>query len=150
MHQSAPFSILSAMLIVGIFAGTTPAVSQQWPQKPLKIVVAFPPGTPGDITGRGINDKLGAALGQPVVIENRPGAGGNIGAEAVGNSAPDGYTLLMGTPGSLTINPNLMAKVTYSLNDFSPITLATISPFVIVVHPSTPANNIINASRRRL
>ena len=84
MHQSAPFSILSAMLIVGIFAGTTPAVAQQWPQKPLKIVVAFPPGTPGDITVRGINDKLGAALGQPVVIENRPGAGGNIGAEAVG------------------------------------------------------------------
>ncbi len=144
MQTSHAFPLLTTLLaMAGTFIShVTPASAQAYPTRPVRFVVPFAPGGGTDIIGRSLAQPLSEALGQPVLIDNRAGAGGAIGAEAVARSAPDGYTLLMGTPGSLTINPNLMAKVTYSLNDFSPITLATISPFVIVVHPSTPANNI--------
>lgn len=82
-------------------------------------------------------------LGQPVAVDNRGGAGGVIGADLVAKSTPDGYTLLMGTPGPLTINPNLQSKIPYdTLKNFAPISLATISPFILVVHPSVPAKPV--------
>ena len=142
MNQSAPFRILSAMLIVGIFAGTAPAVAQQWPQKPIKIVVAFPPGTPGDITLRGINDKLGTALGQPVVIENRPGAGGNIGAEAVGNSAPDGYTLLQGPDSIMTINPQIYGNTGFRPENMTAVTTLVPGVQMLSCHPSVGVKTV--------
>jgi tripartite-type tricarboxylate transporter receptor subunit TctC len=143
-HLQKAFTLLTVTLVVtGACLGhATPVSAQAYPAKPVRFIVPFAPGGGTDIIGRSLAQPLSEALGQPVLIDNRAGAGGAIGAEAVARSAPDGYTLLMGTPGSLTINPNLMAKVTYSLNDFAPITLATISPFVIVVHPATPAGSI--------
>jgi tripartite-type tricarboxylate transporter receptor subunit TctC len=121
---------------------SSPAASQTYPVKPVRLVVPFPPGGGTDLVGRAIAQGLSERLGQSVIVDNRAGAGGVIGADHVAKSQPDGYTILMGTPGPLTINPNLR-NVPYDPNrDFAPITLATISPFVLVVHPSVPARSV--------
>jgi len=119
------------------------ALAQNYPAKPVRLIVPFAPGGGTDLVGRTIAQKLTEALGQTFVVENRGGAGGVIGADMAAKSAPDGYTLVMGTPGSMTINPNLTAKMPYdTLRDFAPISLATISPFVLTVHPSLPVKNL--------
>lgn len=119
------------------------AVAQPYPTKPLRLVIPFAPGGGTDLVGRTIATGLPASLGQNVVVENRGGAGGVIGAELVAKSPPDGYTLVLGSSGPLTINPNLNPKMPYdSLRDFAPISLATISPFILVVHPSLPVKNV--------
>jgi tripartite-type tricarboxylate transporter receptor subunit TctC len=119
------------------------AWSQTYPTKPVRLIVPFAPGGGTDLVARSIAVRLGDAFGQPVVVDNRAGAGGVIGADLVAKSQPDGYTLLMGTPGPLTINPNLSARVPYDpARDFAPISLATISPFVLVVHPGVNAANV--------
>ena len=103
----------------------------------------YPPGGATDVIGRIIATRLGEALGQQVVVDNPGGAGGNIGAEAVAKAAPDGYTLLMGNTGSLTINPFLYAKVGCDTRrDFAPVGLVSSSPLVFVVHPSVPAQSL--------
>jgi tripartite-type tricarboxylate transporter receptor subunit TctC len=120
-----------------------PAAAQQYPTKPVRLVVPFAPGGGTDLVARAIAQRLTEALGQTVVVDNRAGAGGVIGAEYVAKAAPDGYTLLMGTPGGMTINPNLRAKSPYDVaKDFAPISLATISPFILNVHPSVPAKSV--------
>ena len=119
------------------------AQADKFPTKPVKIVVPFSPGGATDITGRLIGEKLQAKWGQPVVIENRPGAGGNIGALYVAQSAPDGYTIILGVTGSHGINISLHKKMPYHpLKDFEPVTQATVYPNAIVVHPDFPANNL--------
>jgi tripartite-type tricarboxylate transporter receptor subunit TctC len=118
------------------------AAAQGYPAKPIRLIVPFAPGGGTDLIARTIGQPLTDALGQPVVVDNRAGAGGVIGADLVAKAAPDGYTLLMGTPGPLTINPNLQAAIPYSLKDFVPITLATISPFILVVNPAVPAASV--------
>ena len=117
--------------------------AQAFPSKTVKIVVPFPPGGATDITGRLVGQKLQEKWGQPVVIENRPGAGGNIGAHYVAQSAPDGYTIILGVTGSHGINISLHKKMPYHpLKDFEPVTQATVYPNAIIVHPSNPAKNL--------
>ncbi|HZQ73182.1 MAG TPA: tripartite tricarboxylate transporter substrate binding protein [Burkholderiales bacterium] len=118
------------------------ALAQSYPSRAVRIVVPFPPGGTSDILARTIGARLQEPLGQPVVIENRPGAGGNIAADAVAKSAPDGYTLLMGTS-SLAISKSLYKKLNYDLlTDFSPITQAVNYTNLLVVHPSTGFNSV--------
>ena len=119
------------------------ASAQQYPAKPIKIVVTFAAGGGADFVARVIAAKLQEPLGQSVVVENRAGAGGAIGAEFVAKSPPDGYTLLLGAAGTLTILPNLQEKVPFdSVKDFVPIALAGSSPFVLAVSPTVPANTV--------
>src|SRR5437899_2113651 len=106
-----------------------------YPSKPLRFILPFPPGGPTDILGRLIGERLASSLGQPVIIENRGGAGGNVGAEAAAKSAPDGYTLVLVAP-SLAISPSLYSKLNYDpLRDFAPISLVATVPNVIVTQP---------------
>jgi len=117
--------------------------AQPYPIKAIRFIVPFVPGGGTDITARAIGQKLSEAFAKPVVVDNRPGAGGVIGAEIVAKAVPDGYTLLLGSPGPLTINPNLQSKMPYdTLRDFAPVSLATISPFILVIHPSVPASSV--------
>jgi tripartite-type tricarboxylate transporter receptor subunit TctC len=114
-----------------------------YPTKTIRLIVPLVAGGPTDILARLIAYPLGERLGHQVVVDNRPGAGGNIGAEMVAKAPPDGYTLFMGTSGPISINVSLYPKIGYDpLRDFAPIILAASAPFVVVVHPSLPANNI--------
>jgi tripartite-type tricarboxylate transporter receptor subunit TctC len=110
-----------------------------FPSHAVKLVVPFPPGGPLDVVGREIAQKLGEAWGQSVVVENKPGAGGNIGADAVAKSAPDGYTVVMGALSTHAVNPTLYPKMPYdAINDFAPISLVAITPNVLVVAAGSP------------
>ncbi|MGV3570645.1 MAG: Bug family tripartite tricarboxylate transporter substrate binding protein [Ramlibacter sp.] len=122
-----------------------PALRAQagFPSKPIHIVVPFPPGGSTDLLARRIGDKLSVALKQPVIVENRPGAGGTIGAAHVAKSAPDGHTLLMGVTGSNAIGPALYPNLPYdAARDFAPLTLASVSPLLLVVNPKVPAKTL--------
>ena len=117
--------------------------AQQWPVKPVKIVVPFSPGGFADSGARAVSDKLAARLGQPVLIENKVGASGNIGTEMVAKSAPDGYTLLLAYDGTMVVNPHVFAKIPFdTLRDFAPVTKLGDAPTLVVAHPSVPANNL--------
>jgi len=119
------------------------AAAQTYPVKPMRLIVPFAAGGGTDLTARIVAQRLTEGLGQPVIVENRAGAGGLIGAEHVARAAPDGYTLLMGTPGPLTISPNLQKKMPFDpLRDFSPVSQVSASPFVLVVHPSLPVRSV--------
>jgi tripartite-type tricarboxylate transporter receptor subunit TctC len=119
------------------------AFAQPYPNHAIRLVVPFPAGGTTDILARAAAQKLTEALGQSVVVDNRPGAGGNIGAELVAKAAPDGYTLLMGTVGTHAINPSLYAKMPYDhVKDFVPIILVAGVPNVLVVNPSLPINSV--------
>ena len=123
--------------------GATQALAQPFPAKPIRLVVPFPPGGPTDILGRAIGAKLAESLGQPVIIDNRGGAGGGIGADNVAKSPPDGYSLLLGTTGTHTINPNLYSKLPYDpIRDFVPISLVVKYLNILVVNPNVPARNV--------
>jgi tripartite-type tricarboxylate transporter receptor subunit TctC len=116
---------------------------ERYPAKPIRIVVPFAPGGSTDIFARLIGERLGGALGQPVVIENRPGASGNIGAEAVARSAPDGYTLLMATTGVMAINNALFKSMTYdAAKDFEPVIYIASISNVVIVPPDSPARTV--------
>lgn len=122
-------------------AGATYAQSPAYPTKPIRMIIALAPGGGVDTTGRFIGQKLSEAWGQPVVADNRPGAGGTIAAELVARAAPDGHTILM-TSSGITITPSLM-KLSYDARtDLLPVTQAAISPGVLVVHPSLPVKNV--------
>ncbi len=119
------------------------ASAQTYPTKPIRIVVPFPAGGTTDVLARAAAQKLTEALGQAAVVDNRPGAGGNIGAELVAKSPPDGYTLLMGTVGTHAINPSLYPKMPYDhVRDFVPIILVAGVPNVLVINPSLPVNSV--------
>jgi len=118
------------------------AHAQAYPAKPVRIVVAYPPGGPNDLSARTVGQKLSEALGQPVIVENRAGAAGNIGSQYVAASPPDGYTLLNGAS-ALTIAPALTRNLNYDVaKDFAPISLTAVSSFVLAAHPSVPVNSI--------
>jgi tripartite-type tricarboxylate transporter receptor subunit TctC len=113
-----------------------------WPDKPLKIVVAFPPGSSTDIVARALSVPLSEALGQPVVIENKPGAGGNIATVGVARSVPDGYTFLMHSV-AYAVNPSLYSKAGYEVGkELSAVALAAVSPNILFVHPSVKASTL--------
>jgi tripartite-type tricarboxylate transporter receptor subunit TctC len=119
------------------------ACAQTYPTKPIRLVVPFPPGGATDILARDVAQKLTEAWGQSVIVDNRPGAGGNIGSELVAKSAPDGYTLEMGTVGTHAINASLYAKMPYDhVKDFTPVILVAGVPNVLVVNPALPANSV--------
>jgi len=110
-----------------------------YPERPVRLIAPFAPGGNIDITARTVAPGLTEQLGQPVVVENRGGAGGRIGTEVVAKSAPDGYTLLLGSSGSLTVNPAFTAKPTYDpVKDFAPTSMVSVVPLVLVVHPALP------------
>ena len=119
------------------------AAAQTYPTKPIRLVVPFPPGGATDILARDVAQKLTEAWGQSVIVDNRPGAGGNIGSELVAKSSPDGYTLEMGTVGTHAINASLYAKMPYDhVRDFTPVILVAGVPNVLVVNPALPANSV--------
>ena len=119
------------------------AHAQTWPTKPLKLIVPYAAGGSTDQLARAVADPLGRALGQAVLVENKPGGNTIIGADAVAKSAPDGYTLFMGSSGSLAVNPLLYAKLPYDAkNDFAGVTMLAASPLVMVVHPDLPAKSV--------
>jgi tripartite-type tricarboxylate transporter receptor subunit TctC len=131
----------AASALVAAFAAA--AWAQPYPSRPIRIVVPFPAGGTTDLIARAAGQKLTESLGQPVVVDNRPGAGGNIGAELVAKSPPDGYTLLMGTVGTHAINASLYPKMPYDhVRDFAPIILVAGVPNVLVVNPSLPVNSV--------
>ena len=134
-------------ILVGIaaFAFTMAAGAQApaYPTKPIRLVVPFPPAGATDLIARAVAQKLGEVWGQSVVVDNRPGAGGNIGTELVAKAAPDGYTLEMGTVGTHAINASLYAKIPFDhVKDFAPVILVAGVPNVLVVNPAVPANSV--------
>ncbi|HTO51513.1 MAG TPA: tripartite tricarboxylate transporter substrate binding protein [Burkholderiales bacterium] len=135
--------LLSLVVAAAGVALATAAFAQPYPSKPIRFVVPFPPGGPLDIMGRAIAQKLADVWGQPVVVDNRPGAGGGIGAEIVAKSPGDGYTLLMGAVSTHAINPSLYAKVPYDpQKDFVPVALVAQVPNILVVNPSLPVQSV--------
>jgi len=136
------FGLKGICAVAALLAGSGFASAQTYPAKPLRLVAAFPAGGPSDIVARAVGKRMAEMLGQSVVVDNRTGAGGNIGAEIVAKSPPDGYTVLLG--GSfLTIAPSLYAKPPFDpVKDFAPISLIVSNQYVLVIHPSVPARNV--------
>jgi tripartite-type tricarboxylate transporter receptor subunit TctC len=121
----------------------SPAHAQPYPSKPIRIVVPYAAGGTSDILARQIGPKLSDAWGQPIIVENKPGANGNVGADFVAKSAPDGYTLLLTDLGGLVISASVYPKLPFDPSkDFSPVAMVSYSPHVLAVHPSVPANDM--------
>ena len=132
-------------LLLGMVAlwATQTAQAQGYPSKPIRLVVPFTPGGSSDILARAVGQKLTEAWGQPVVIDNVPGAGGSVGADRVAKAAPDGYTLLMGHIGTLAVNPSIYPHLSYDpVKSFTPVAWVASVPNVLVVHPSVPAKSV--------
>ena len=135
--------LLATAHMVAITSSASIVSAQTWPTKPIKIVLGFPPGGATDILSRDFAAKLGEELKQQVIIENKPGAGGTIGADIVAKAAPDGYTLTIGTSSNHAIAVSLYKKLPYDpVKDFAPITMLAVSQNVVVINPGVPANNI--------
>jgi tripartite-type tricarboxylate transporter receptor subunit TctC len=132
-----------SFLALTLLFAALPAVAQDYPNRVIRMVVPQPPGGGADIVARLISQKLGETLGQQIVVDNRAGAGGIVGTELVARAQPDGYTLLIGITGSLTINPGLYKNLPYRpLEDFEPISLAVATPFLLVANSSVRANSV--------
>jgi tripartite-type tricarboxylate transporter receptor subunit TctC len=135
--------ILYCCGVVLLAAATPICVAQPYPAKPIRIVVHFPPGGPTDLVARAVGQKLTEAWGQQVIIDNRPGAGGVIGVDLVVRAAPDGYTLLLGTGGSMSVAPAIGLKAPYNVfSDLAPVSLVVLNPQLLVLHPSLPASSL--------
>ena len=125
-------------LFITLFAAPSPALAQAYPAKAIRMIIAFSPGGPTDIVARIVANKLTEQLGQQVLVDNRPGAGGNIAAELAAKAAPDGYTIFYNTS-AIVIGPALYAKVNYdTAKDFVPVALTATVPLLLMVHPSVP------------
>ena len=134
----------SIRLAVGFFLAlmTSMLWAQSWPTKPVRMIIAFPPGGPTDLVSRVLAQKLSEQLGQQVIVDNKPGAGGNIAAELAAKAAPDGYTIFYNTS-AIVIGPALYGKVNYdTLKDFTPVLLTASVPMVLVVNPQLPARSV--------
>ena len=136
----------SFTVICAVWSGSTAA--QAYPTKPVRLIAPSLPGSPVDIRARWIADALSPAIGQPVVVENKAGAGGSIGTEAAAKSASDGYTLVLAHQGTFAINPHLYARTGYDpIADFAPVTRLVLSPMVLAVHPATPVKSVSDLIR---
>jgi tripartite-type tricarboxylate transporter receptor subunit TctC len=134
---------LPGVLLAFVFALPDIAAAQAYPSKPLRMVVTFAAGGGADFVARAIAPKLGEALGQPVLVDNRPGANGALGADLVAKAAPDGYTLLLGAAGTMVVAPHLGANMPFDpAKDLAPASLVAISPFVVTLNPSVQANSV--------
>ncbi len=132
--------LLCALILGGLSAM---ALAQDYPSHPIRLIVPFAPGGTTDIVARIIADRLGQNLRQAIVVENRAGAGGGIGTDAVAKAAPNGYTLLMGHIGALTINPAIYEKLPYQpLRDFAPISVAIVTPLILITGPTSGINSV--------
>src|SRR5258705_32128 len=139
MRQWAAFVV--GILIPGL--AMNPALAQTWPAKPIRIVIAQAPGSATDVISRVVANQLSQSLGQPIVIDARPGAGGVLGTEVAARSAPDGYTLFMANNSTHGSNPAVYAKLPYdAVNDFAPISFVASVPYVLVVDPALPASSV--------
>ncbi|MEO8204501.1 MAG: tripartite tricarboxylate transporter substrate binding protein [Betaproteobacteria bacterium] len=141
----ALFSIaLFALFACALLAAPVSALAQTYPTRAVHVIVPFPPGGAADLLTRALGKKLSESLGQPVVADNRPGAGGNIGAEATARSAPDGYTLLMGAVTTHAVSMSLYSKLGYDLEkDLVPVSLVANVPHILVANPAVPAKNLV-------
>jgi tripartite-type tricarboxylate transporter receptor subunit TctC len=140
-----PSKFVIAAWLLSWMTGSTPGMAQEspWPSKPVRLIVSGPPGGVVYIRARWLADRLSPLLGQPVIIDNRPGAGGVIGTEAGARSAPDGYTLTMIHQGTMTINPHVYPKLPYDpLTDFAPITQVGVGAMLLAVHPGLPVASV--------
>jgi tripartite-type tricarboxylate transporter receptor subunit TctC len=134
-----PLRVLAAIAL----GAAVPAAAQTYPAKPIRIVVPYPPGGTSDILARLIGARMTESMGQQVIVESRPGANGNIGAELVSRAAPDGYVTLLGDIGTLAISPAIYPKLPFDpAKDFSPVTMVAYSPHILCVHPSVPVKNV--------
>lgn len=134
LAAAAPAALLASPAWVG---------AQTWPARPIRIVVPYPPGGSSDIIARALSQPLSEALGQPVIIDNKPGANGNLGADLEAHSAPDGYTLLLCDVGALAISPSVYTRLGFDPSkDLRGVTMLAYSPHLLVVHPSVPVNNL--------
>jgi tripartite-type tricarboxylate transporter receptor subunit TctC len=134
---------LARILAVLLAAFATAAYAQPYPSKPIHFIVPYPAGGPLDTVARLLGQKVSESVHQPVVVENKPGAGGNIGADYVAKAAPDGYTILMGAVATHAINPTLYRNIPYDpVKDFAPVTEVAWTPNVLVVNPSLPVSNV--------
>jgi tripartite-type tricarboxylate transporter receptor subunit TctC len=135
---------IALLVLVAIAASMTDACAQSgYPSRSIRFIVPYPPGGPTDLMARSMSGRLSEALGQMVVVDNRAGAGGNVGAEIAAKSPPDGYTLLMGAISTHAINASLYTKLAFDpVKDFAPVTQASIIPLVINAHPSLPVANV--------
>jgi len=137
MDSRFKLSCLIAAALIASVAG-----AQNYPVKPVRVILSVPAGATPDVTARLVTPGLANVLGQPMVVDNRGGAGGLIGAEIVSKATPDGYTIFISSPGALTILPHLR-KVPYdTLKDFVPVSLISVGPFVLVTHPSVPVDSV--------
>jgi tripartite-type tricarboxylate transporter receptor subunit TctC len=134
---------LAAVLGIATALGAAPSPAQNYPNKPIRIVIAQANGSATDVISRVVGNRLSENLGQPIVIEARPGAGGVVGTEVAARSAPDGYTLFMANNSTHGSNPALYAKLPYdAVRDFAPVSFVASVPYVLVVHPSLPVNSV--------
>jgi len=133
-----------AVVLMGVAASLADASqAQSYPTKSIRVVVPYPAGGTSDILARSVGQKLSEAWGQPVVVDNKPGANGNVGAEIVAKAAPDGYTLLLADIGSLAISPSVYPTLPFDpAKDFAPVTMVAYSPHILVVHPSVPVASV--------
>jgi tripartite-type tricarboxylate transporter receptor subunit TctC len=145
MKRRAWMLLPAAMMLLGLNARTAHAAdaAADYPQRPIKIVVPYPPGGSTDVLARMMGQKISARLGQSVIVENRPGASGNLGASYAAKSPPDGYTLFLGTSTALAVNPHLYSSLSFDpQKDFAPLILATTLPSLVVVNPAVPATSM--------
>jgi tripartite-type tricarboxylate transporter receptor subunit TctC len=140
MNRKHRLLSLCVLLMTGLMSGT--AVADTYPSRAIKLIIPFPPGGTTDLIGRAFADEMGKVLGQSVIVENRGGASGSIGAEAIARAAPDGYTIGLSSASGFAIHPACNPKVTYDpVKDFAPITRLASSPHVVLVNPQVPAKN---------
>ena len=138
-----------ALCLVASWLAAAPAQAQadNWPAKPIRIVVGFPAGSFTDTIARAVSDQLSKQLGQPVIVDNKPGANGAIGVGEVARSAPDGYTLLVTNSSSITINPQIYKKITYQPKDFAPVTMLLDAPFILTANPDWASKHQIRSAQ---
>ena len=143
-RRIAATRIVVAAAVMSAAAAISPfASAQEYPARPVRLVVAYPPGGAVDFVARLLAEKLAASLGQPVIVENKAGAGGLVGSEQVAKAAPDGYTLLLGTVSSHAIAPSVYRKMPYDPEaDFAPVSLVALTPYIITVNPDVPARTL--------
>ena len=140
---NSPAQGLALGLLVGALAWLPNAGAQEYPTKPIRLVITYPPGGNTDLVGRALALKLGEFMGQQVVVDNRGGAGGVLGSMITAQSAPDGYTIMLGTSAGMVINPLLSRKLTYDpVRDFAPVSMVVIVPQLLVINPQLPVKNV--------
>lgn len=143
MKHNMPVTVFRVVFAICFSIGAAAVSSQTYPAKPVRIIVPFSPGGSTDVTARILAQKLTEAWRQQVIVDNRAGAGGNIGAEAVAKAAPDGYTLLLATTGVMGINHRLYRSLPFdAVRDFAPVTQIGALPLILIVHPSLPAKSV--------